>query len=397
MSKRTWVLASVAVAIVTGSAWAGDQVTIESHGVEIDVPAAWGQVDKGPMTVLAPKTYKGRAIELVSLTAMPDNKDSLQKLLGTKDKITIVKAGPVDRHGMRVIVAEAKAIDNKIEVDVDLVILPVGKGATMVMSFFRGDQDPVLRKANDDLLASARVAGPKMTVEFTPTKTKGQGAPKDFVDKFRVMVPKLDRLFLFPLPLPVRFQDCGAVNAFYSSATHDIKICHELFDDLRALFKKAGIDDKRAEEITLNTVRFAFFHEFGHALVGEFGLSITGKGEDAADELALLTLAGEGKDGEKAALDTAEWFELMVAQSGGKISSRTFFDEHSYDEARVGNIFCMLYGADKVTYAPIVKKHGMPDRRLAMCLKDYPDRRKTWEGLLGPHVRKTAAKPAANK
>ena len=381
----------VVAMVLARSALADETVSVETHGVEIQVPKGWSTVEKGATATLSPKAYKGRAIEVVALPSMPADEHQLQKLLDPA-KITVVKSKAADRQGVRMIVgAGTLEGKDKAQLDVDLVILPVAKGATLVMSFIRSDQDPILKHANEAILLSAQVAGPKITVEVTPTKTKGLGAPQDFIDRFRTGVaPKLDALLRFPRPLPIRFQDCSQVNAFYSADAHDIKICHELFDGLRAMFKGAGIDDKRVEEITLNTVVFAFFHEFGHAVVGEFGLPITGKGEDAADELAILVLVGQGKNGQKIALDAADWFDMMGKQGANRVTARTFFDEHSYDEARVGNILCMLYGADKVTYGDLMKKRGMPARRLAFCLKDYPDRRKTWEKLLAPYQRKVA-------
>jgi len=368
---------------------ADDTVSVETHGIELQIPKGWSNVEKGATATLAPKAYKGRAIEIVAIPAMPADLTQLQKLMDAA-KITIVRAKFADRQGVHMMLAEGKMEGkDKAPLDVDIAVMPLAKSAALIMSFIRSDQDPVLKKANAAILLSARVAGPKVTVEFTPTKTTGAGAPQALVERFRGGVaPKLDNILLFPRPLPIRFQDCGQVNAFYSPADHDIKICHELFDGMRALFKTAGIDDKRGEELTLSTVVFAFFHEFGHAVVGEFGLPITGKGEDAADELAILVLVGQGKDGQRVALDATEWFDLMAKQGAKAVTNRTFFDEHSYDEARVGNILCMLYGADKVTYADLMKKRGMPARRLAFCLKDYPDRRIAWDKLLGPYQRK---------
>ena len=46
-------------------AHADSTVSIETHGVEIEVPGGWSDTNKGDLTTLRPKLYKGRAIEVL--------------------------------------------------------------------------------------------------------------------------------------------------------------------------------------------------------------------------------------------------------------------------------------------------------------------------------------------
>ena len=385
--SKTWVGSIVvALCLVTSVARAEP---IEVNGIELQLPAGWSPATKGKLTMLAPKAFKTRGIEVFAIATMPEaTVESVQKLLGS-EKITVKKVAPLERNGWKGVAVVGQVSTDKMPVDMDLLVIPVEKGAVMVISFIQANQDPVLRKANTDILLSARVAGPRLTVTFTPPK-KGTGIPKDFADAMAKMAPALDAMLFLPGPLPINIMSCGKINAFYSNATHSISLCHELWDDFITLFTTAGLDPAKAERVTRGVYLFTFFHEFGHALVFELGLPITGKGEDAADELATLVLAAIGAKGHEAALDAALWFDTMVAKG----YKNPFWDEHSFNDQRSVAITCLLYGADQKRYEPLMKSRKIPPARLAKCTRDYGQRFTAWNKLLAPYHRK-AKKPAA--
>jgi hypothetical protein len=293
-----------------------------------------------------------------------------------------------DRNGMHIAFATATATIANKPIDLDVVAIPnASGGTTFVMSFLTSNADPALKEANDKLLHSVRIAGPKLKVVFDkPAGTKG--VPQQVSGDIAKIATHLDGALRLPRMLPIQVRECGVVNAFYSSMDHTITICHEFWDDTLALFKKTGVTDAKAFELTYGTVVFAFFHEFGHALVGEFGLPITGKGEDAADEIATIIL-GFTDSGRKAALDGAQWFRTMAKQPDHR---NVFWDEHSFDDQRVVAITCLLYGSAPATYAPLMKEMGIPDRRLAKCERDYEDRVHAWATMLESHARITKKK-----
>ncbi|MEO7097564.1 MAG: DUF4344 domain-containing metallopeptidase [Polyangiales bacterium] len=375
-------MGSIAIALCVLCASARAE-PVEINGIELRVPAGWTTATKGKLTMLAPKAFKTRGIEVFAIPAMPEaTTEAVQKLLGS-EKITVTKVAPLERNGWKGVAVIGQVATTKMPVDMDMLVIPVEKGAVMVISFIQANQDPVLRKANTDVLLSARVAGPRITVTFTPPK-KGAGIPKDFADAMAKMAPALDAMLFLPGPLPINIMSCGKINAFYSNATHSISLCHELWDDFITLFTTAGLDAAKAERVTRGVYLFTFFHEFGHALVFELGLPITGKGEDAADELATLVLAAIGAKGHEAALDAAFWFDTMVAKG----SKNPFWDEHSFNDQRSVAITCLLYGADKTRYEPLMKTRKIPAPRLAKCVRDYGQRFAAWNKLLAPYHRK---------
>jgi len=380
----------IIVATLQTVAIADEATVVETHGIEIEVPKGWAFNNKGPIGELVPTKYKGRAIEIGSAKTMPaPTKEAIEALLAP-EKLDIVRVGQLDRYGLKVVTVVGKlATKDKGVVDVDIVVLPVGTGATMLMSFIRGDQDPMLREANDKLLLSARVAGPKLSIVVTKPKTAIMAIPDGFEKGMKEITTGFDGVFRFPRALPVKFEECGKVNAYYSPTDHSIRLCHEFFDDTYKLFKKSGLADEKALKLTRGTLGFAFFHEFGHALVGELGLPITGKGEDAADEIATILLSQAGEAGSEIALSGAAWFEIMSADPGRK---SPFWDEHSFNDQRVVSITCLLYGSNPTKYAPLMKTLKIPDQRLARCQHDFADRLKAWNVLLEPHMRKALKK-----
>ena len=357
---------------------------IETHGIEVEVPNGWSVTNKDGSTTISPTKYKGRAIEVIEADQPLSKEFIAQVLKAAHVDNPVLKEG--QRNGGPAIVGTGSIKVKDKVVDLDLLAVPNALGhATLLISFIKSDQDPALRDLNDKLLLSARVAGPKMTIVIEKPHTKGLvGVPDDYDVFLTKLVTGLDTAFRLPRALPVRVRECGVVNAFYNPADHTISVCHELWDDTIKLFKNAGMDDAKASELTHGMMTFTFMHEFGHALVGEFGLPITGKGEDAADEIATIILGYAGEMGPKAALSGATWFQAMAQAPN---AHNVFYDEHSFNDQRVVSITCLLYGSDQKRYTKLMTALKIPQKRLNRCVRDYGDRLKAWNALLDPHAR----------
>lgn len=376
------IIASLASLAVVREA---DAQVVVVRGVELQLPASWAYKDTPKYTTLAPKTSKGRAIQVISLPAMPAAQPG-EIPVGADGKLVIPKVKEVDRDGVKILVASGKLVGKKSEVTVDLLAIPIGGKAVMLMSYVGADQDPLIREANTKILLSARIPGPRMSVKFEPTKKQG-GMSKELVQDIATLTGALDKRYRLPRPLPVFIRDCGTPNAHYMGAKHEIELCHELFEYFVGVFTAAGLPADKIADHARHAYVFTFAHEFGHALVGEFGLPITGRGEDAADEIATLLLKGPA--GQKASLAAARWFEF----SGRDPKSRTnFWDTHSFDSQRFVNIVCLLYGSDTNTYGPLMKAIKATPERMAKCPRDYPKRKLAWDGMLAPYLVKAGKK-----
>lgn len=187
-----------------------------------------------------------------------------------------------------------------------------------------------------------------------------------------------DRL-AWPRDIVVVFRDCGEINAFYEPKGPDVVLCHELVDHLVDVFDPLIQDQSAADRMAIGATVFIVLHELGHALIDVHDVPVTGREEDAVDQLATWLLVARGEEGEELALDAASWFALA---RGGSAAKGMLWDEHSLDEQRFYNIACWVYGADPDRYRYLVTEHHLPARRAEHCSGEYLDFARSWERLL---------------
>jgi hypothetical protein len=198
----------------------------------------------------------------------------------------------------------------------------------------------------------------------------------------------LNSQIALPGDLTIAFSECGVVNAFYNPETHAIHMCYELIVRFVELFQPYAKSEEELEKAVDDATTFVFYHELGHALADILDLPITGKEEDAVDQLSTFILA-EGDDKEEnAAFNGATWFILEAQQRGSKVDPLAFADEHSLNEQRFYNILCWLYGQDQQRYAFIVSDGILPETRAQRCPNEYAKLAKSWGALLTPHMKR---------
>lgn len=147
----------------------------------------------------------------------------------------------------------------------------------------------------------------------------------------------------------------------------------------------ATVDDLKQR--ILSVYAFVTFHELGHALVEYYDLPITGREEDAVDQLATyIATQGDPEAGGELALSAAATFGLSAAMRS-EFEAADFWDEHSLDEQRFFNILCWVYGSNPGAYADDVADAGLGEDRLARCEDEYAQLANSWEQLLAPYVK----------
>ena len=212
---------------------------------------------------------------------------------------------------------------------------------------------------------------------------------------FEETVKALNETLALPADVTVTLRECGEVNAFYEPDSRRISMCYELVGAFTEMFLADAETEEEAEAAGVSVAGatlFIFFHEAGHALIDLYDLPITGKEEDAVDQLATLILLEAGEDGENAALDGASSFLSEEEEEEGSedeegFDDLAFWDEHSLDEQRFYNIVCWLYGKDPAGYAYLVQDETLPEARAESCPGEYGRMSKAWETLLEPYVK----------
>ncbi len=107
-------------------------------------------------------------------------------------------------------------------------------------------------------------------------------------------VQAIDGMFLLPRRLRFVTAECGGPGALYQPADAEVVLCYE---SLQALYEQ-GLAQQRAlrrgDGYPLRymraSVRFIVLHETGHALVELLDLPVTGRQEDAVDQLAAILM-----------------------------------------------------------------------------------------------------------
>lgn len=199
------------------------------------------------------------------------------------------------------------------------------------------------------------------------------------------VIADLNNKVALPFDIVVSLSDCDDPDAYYDPETHEVVICHQLIDEYYDLFAIKIKDKAKLDDAVRGATAATFFHELGHALIDAWKLPITGKEEDAADQLSTVVLINRIGDGERMAMDGANSFKLYADLSKGE--EKIYWDEHSLDEQRFYDTFCMLYGHNPEKYEYLIKDGTLPEERAANCQADFERIEKSWRTLLSPHLK----------
>lgn len=202
-------------------------------------------------------------------------------------------------------------------------------------------------------------------------------------------VKSLNETFLLPATVEITMRECGEANAYYESNGRRISLCYELVASYAGMFfaeAESEEDEEWAGEAVAGATLFTLYHELGHALIDVWDLPITGREEDAVDQLATIILLEAGEEGEAAALNGASSFWVEEDEEAEE-EDPGFWDEHSVGEQRFYNIVCWSYGKNPNGLSHVIEDEWLPEARAAGCPDEYARMAKGWDALLSPHVR----------
>lgn len=233
--------------------------------------------------------------------------------------------------------------------------------------------------------ASAQVKDGQLLVVYAPPKTVSGKTWEAAVREgqfYEKTAARLNGYLAWPRDVLIVVGEIGTANCFYTSSQHRIYMGYEMYDFLFERFKSVE-NEGQALRHTFLCMDFFFYHEMGHCLVGELNLPITGREEDAADDLAAISLAEGGKYGGEVAMAAAQFFEIM--SRGADPKKLPFWDEHSLDAQRFYNILTVFYGSNPNRYLFLEKV--VPQRTLARSQRDFNHKQRAWDRILNQHLR----------
>ena len=246
--------------------------------------------------------------------------------------------------------------------------------------------------------ADARIGGPAFEYAYTPPKSRDLKPIYRRVvdaDLWR-QIPEIQAIDgMFALPRRLRFvtAECGEFGAFYRPDQAEVVLCYET---LRTLYEKGqehqralGLGDDHPLHYVRANVRFIVLHETGHALVDMLDLPVTGRQEDAVDQLAailMLRFAGLDETPEQVIGNLRLAANWMLSDSTGAYDLIAYADEHALGEQRYFNLQCLIYGTDPDGFAGMVKAGQLTAARAAGCARETRSASRAWVRLLMPHL-----------
>src|SRR5262249_29615633 len=131
--------------------------------------------------------------------------------------------------------------------------------------------------------------------------------------------------------------------------------------------------------------------EFGHALIHQFNLPLTGLEEDSADGFATFFTANDHETGPNAALGAAVLFDAMGSKKPN-LTLEDFSSDHEVILQRVYNFLCAALASDPQRLSSLVTDGYIPDSRAMFCGKEWTQLDYGWWTMLEPHLTEAYAK-----
>ena len=186
----------------------------------------------------------------------------------------------------------------------------------------------------------------------------------------------------FPGEVTIKVVECGEDNAFYNPEDASISICYEFLQHAIAMQDEENIPKR---EKLLHAAGFTFLHEMGHAIVDKLKIPITGKEENAVDELAMVILMSDTSDATYyAAIEGAMQFYRDALEED--LRKYPYYDTHAPSIERYYDMLSIIVGANPESAKEYVGKKDKfklhPDRA-ETAEADYEQKLANWKKLLG--------------
>lgn len=246
--------------------------------------------------------------------------------------------------------------------------------------------------------ASQKPAGPMFEYVYVAPKSPDLQAIYTRVNEVDLLhhlpeVQAIDGVFQLPRRLRYVTAECGEFGAFYLSETAEIRLCYETLRTLYERGQQEQEEGRLAQDYPLRytraNVRFIVLHETGHALIDLLDLPVTGRQEDAVDQLAgilMLHFSSLDEAPEQVIENLRMAANWMLAQSTGAYDLDAYADEHALGEQRYFNLQCLIYGTNPIKYGDIVDAGDLTPARAKICPRETQAVGRAWLRLLLPHL-----------
>jgi hypothetical protein len=170
-----------------------------------------------------------------------------------------------------------------------------------------------------------------------------------------------------------------------------MEITHMFQNDPRYNRGKTPAQIKDSVEFVTGNVLFVLVHETAHAMIGEMGIPVLGREEDAADALAtIVAVKMSDAFADRVVVNAARGWFLGDQRDRKEGIPSTYYDEHGMDLQRAYGIVCLMVGGqpDKAEFESLANEVKLPERRQTSCQDDFNNASWSWDQVLKSHKRK---------
>jgi len=236
----------------------------------------------------------------------------------------------------------------------------------------------------------------RVRIEYLPPKNPEHQNIYEVV-KAHAALETIQKLFSpirLPAELTIKTVGCGMVNAWYEvqDSKPTISVCYEYLNVIVPNApKEATAEGITHDEAIVGQLLFTVAHEMGHAIFELFDISVFGREEDAADQVAAHFLLQLGKDRAHGLISGAAysyWGFMKDYKDNPKVAIplQAFSSNHGSPEERFYNLLCIAFGANPQLFADFVEKGYLPKTRTGSCKYEYRTLDKAVVHEIIPHV-----------
>jgi len=233
---------------------------------------------------------------------------------------------------------------------------------------------------------------PALSVEYATNCNNDDTIQKEKIQKSNVaniLKEHLNQEFNLTHTIGLKFsctEEEDYEGPYYDPESREVIIPYYFRTYVRRNFKKSGYgdDEDELDTVTDDVLLHTIYHEIGHALIDALNLPITGKEEDAVDELSTLLLLEAYEDGDEVAISAGDFFDIEASQLED-ITKSELYGLPSLDEQRFFNIICLVYGENPDGRTDLLEELDISEARKETCIYDFEKRSEAWSTLLKPY------------
>jgi len=198
----------------------------------------------------------------------------------------------------------------------------------------------------------------------------------------QTLAEALNEIFVLPQDITLLYAECGEANAYYDPEAHEILMCLELMESMSETLEGQFESEDDTADALAGAYIAVVLHEAGHALVDVLEIPVTGREEDAVDQLSAWMLIEADDSGSVLGAAASYYTEDDEAAA-----EDDYADEHSLDKQRYFNLVCWAYGSDPENSQYLIDDWELPEARAERCAGEYAQLDRSWSRLLDAHLR----------